>query len=286
MRLHKACIVWSALPLDELHKECIRLGVEIPVLDKHEERDGQRSCLVYALLLHDRMKAWECQGFEAQRIGEIETVVQLVCTYESYQSMEDEEFATACAEEGLALSGKTSRTEMMPWLKTLLIWQLLPLPELVVECQDRGLPTSIPLLPADTDTQRSRNVLLQRLQADMKLSLAVGRAAGPQKRSSASGKVSTTVSKDAPVRAGTIGTTIETPDSNVASAVAHRNHGAADPIVNLEASVNEHIKDLVGTPKAGTLAFEAFLEEHGFGSRRPLLHDQLSELQEICGQIS
>jgi len=209
--------------------------------------------------------------------------------------MEDEEFASACAEEGLSLSGKTSRTELMPWLKVLLVWQVLPLQELVVECQERGLPTNMPLLPANIDTEQLRQVLLQQLQADMKLSLAVGGCL--QKRSSANDhqsadgmpileNVSTAVAKDAPVQAGTCTTKVETSDANINSVVGHSKDEAADKLVGLDAPVNGHSQEMVGAPKVGTLAFEAFLDEHGFGSRRPLLQEELSDLQEICGQIS
>jgi len=209
-RLRRACLVWSALPVHELHTECVSLGVEIPVTNTHESSDEQRSCLVYALLLHDRMKKSDLQGLDTQRRGHIETVVQLdsTCCESPHQCTEgdEKELAIACAEQMLDLPGKTSPPE------------------------------------ASVNSTESDSV------------------DGVDNHTSA--------------------------EANMNSTVFQSNDCVANQLVKLEARVNESSKEVAGTPKVGTLAFEAFLDERGSGSSRLWLQEELSELQDICAQMS
>jgi len=137
--------IWGALPMPAILDECVRRGV----LSEAEARIGDKSSqwdqLLAQLLIRERLRAWEARGFPVQRIGSPDAVVQAVAQYVHFQTMTKKDLQKTCKDAGLekVIRSGMAMESTIDILKTVLIWELLPLPELRNECASRKLPTLV-----------------------------------------------------------------------------------------------------------------------------------------------
>merc|ERR1719419_1863745 len=86
------------------------------------------------------MASWNAKGFEAMRINSVDSVLQAVRAYEAFVKMSEDELRQQHMELGLPEGRGLPRATMLRNIKTLLVWEVLPLRELQTECRERGLP--------------------------------------------------------------------------------------------------------------------------------------------------
>jgi len=161
--------LWQALPPEELEKECT--SKRIAIARNHADTDQHRISMIDALLIQERINAWDARGFQAKRMGSVDDAIQAVRVYENLLSMGDAELRQEYADLGLPDGAGLEREEMLRTMKTLLIWELLPLRELMRVCRERGLSTHAGL-PMRSVAQRRRD-LVQRLKLDMRVDTAL-----------------------------------------------------------------------------------------------------------------
>jgi len=160
----KKVSTWDTLPLAALVQACRGQKLSAEVADPGGQKD-QRNVLIDRLLVHDRMCAWEAQGFQAHRIGDVDRVISAVAGYERFHRMDDAELGRAYVETGLPRGVGTDRGALLKALKKLVVWAVLPLPELQQECKLRGLedPSAEDLKGTDED---QRHQWIQHLRVD------------------------------------------------------------------------------------------------------------------------
>ena len=167
-KLLKMVKIWPALPLDELHRQCEQRSVSVRTA-WIGDREAQRNQLAQQLLYQDRMDAWEERGFQAKRIGDIDTAAAVVQTHEHINKMSMEELREWY--RGCNFPGDQSmdRETIAKLYKKVAIWQSLPMLGLRRDCEDRNLLSSgtlgnSALASGDEEAQKPRlmNILLMR----------------------------------------------------------------------------------------------------------------------------
>mmetsp|Transcript_10993 Transcript_10993/g.30900 ORF Transcript_10993/g.30900 Transcript_10993/m.30900 type:complete len:337 (-) Transcript_10993:164-1174(-) len=137
-QLLKAMAVWEALPLTELSQECVQNKVAVKDLRQAGSEAEQREFLVTKLLQQNRMSSWEERGFKAERIGDFQGVSQVVQRYNHFDSMSKEDLDRSYASQGMPKEPDTDRARMLANLKTVLVWEALPLFELQMDALERS----------------------------------------------------------------------------------------------------------------------------------------------------
>mmetsp|Transcript_71238 Transcript_71238/g.170595 ORF Transcript_71238/g.170595 Transcript_71238/m.170595 type:complete len:1221 (-) Transcript_71238:62-3724(-) len=161
--LYKGVCNWDTMLTSELLKEaqakyCI-IDEELAMDDSPQE---QRSALVNKLMGVKRLEIWDAHGFQASRVGDVVMACKLVDQFEIFQAMGDAELEAAYAQSGLIVEDGMSRDEMLQMLKTLLIWETLPIEDLEAECSERGVPIELSALEPNEDI---RSAVFNRLAA-------------------------------------------------------------------------------------------------------------------------
>jgi len=162
MRL-KQVTLWQCLPPGELRAECKRKELTINETEMAElEDDEQRSTtLVWRLIVHQYMSAWEILGLPVQRLGNVDAVMQAIGNYQFYDEMGVSDLKKAYLNVGFPEETGLEKQDLLTKLKRCVIWELLPLDELRKEC------TSLQVSNAASDQSSSEDdmhgELLQRL---------------------------------------------------------------------------------------------------------------------------
>lgn len=163
-RLAKMVTIWEALPMYELDKISKEQGLPGASECKGSTDEGKRLQLVERLLVAEQMQRWEAAGFEALRIGDVSRVMQAVARYDEFQRMSDADLRKVCIDAGMPEVEGMERDVALRALKTVLLWELMPLAELQRECLERSL--SLDVEGASTDEER-RLEYAQLLRVDL-----------------------------------------------------------------------------------------------------------------------
>jgi len=139
LHMLKCLLVWEALPLEDLEKECSTRGVPVEV-SALEENEDIRSAVFSRLAALERMGAWEAAGFQANRIGDPVSVSRVVSCYQQCRQMSDFELEEQYRSAGLRIEKEQSRESKLVVLLHLLMWQEMPRSELASECVQKQLP--------------------------------------------------------------------------------------------------------------------------------------------------
>ena len=136
--LWKSVALWQALDISELRELCRKLDAArreseeqddtLPEANAPEERDA----LVQRLIDHNRLEAWDSRGFEASRLGNVDTVMQVVLEFEQKKSMNIRELHR---ELDLVAVSDGSPSLLYGLCKRVLVWRHLPLEKLHDEAQ-------------------------------------------------------------------------------------------------------------------------------------------------------
>jgi len=140
--LLKAVTFWEALPLAELKAECRKRKLRILSRDQVGDESEQKVRLMEKLIMDMRLDMWEGQGFEARKLNSFDSVVAVVERYECFLRATDAELRMTYSEAGLPVSERVGREELLQNLRTVLVWENLPLHQLQQECAQRGLDSS------------------------------------------------------------------------------------------------------------------------------------------------
>mmetsp|Transcript_45838 Transcript_45838/g.130870 ORF Transcript_45838/g.130870 Transcript_45838/m.130870 type:complete len:1393 (+) Transcript_45838:130-4308(+) len=160
----KQVLAWQSAPLGQLEGEVERLQEGASRILEAEDEDEQRAMLIDKLFFQDRMAAWESRGFQAQRIGDVDKVRQIVDCYTVYEKMADHELKVQYTENlGFPDERGMDRAERLETVKKMLIWEVLPFPELLKDCEDQGRP-----IQASEDEEEKRPEIIYQLVYDMR----------------------------------------------------------------------------------------------------------------------
>lgn len=139
--------LWRGLSMLELSNECTLrdLTTHDILLDEGEAPRSElwkRGQLVRRLSNYECLVAWEEQGFQALRIGNVEAVSALAARYGELEAMGDGELRAACLERGLPEEELLERPAMLQSLRQVLEWEAMPVQELQKDCQEREMPAA------------------------------------------------------------------------------------------------------------------------------------------------
>jgi len=158
----KSVMVWENLPLTEVEEECREnMGGSLPSrIDSVSGDDQRRSMMVRYLLFAMYKPRYEKVGVPVDRLG----IAQAMDVYAEFSAFEDDSNeALRSSLQGMAvpLPPETSREELIEWMRKMMLWSLLPIPELFGECKARDIPTLG--FSQDIDEDELRDLLIVRL---------------------------------------------------------------------------------------------------------------------------
>eukprot|EP00747_Dinoflagellata_sp_TGD_P056056 gnl/TRDRNA2_/TRDRNA2_149885_c3_seq1.p1 gnl/TRDRNA2_/TRDRNA2_149885_c3~~gnl/TRDRNA2_/TRDRNA2_149885_c3_seq1.p1 ORF type:complete len:818 (-),score=224.19 gnl/TRDRNA2_/TRDRNA2_149885_c3_seq1:126-2384(-) len=168
VKLLKAVTAWESCPLVELQKESRERKVPIPRAG-HGSEEEQREKIMDRLFIQTRMDIWDEKGLQAHRIGGSDKFIPLITQHAAWQNLSRAELEKIYVEAGLPEeAGQVSleREELLRRLWSLLVWEVLPISELVKDCEARNLPTKPSRSGAAGEDER-RFELVERLLEDM-----------------------------------------------------------------------------------------------------------------------
>lgn len=161
LELLQQMATWEALPLAELKQECLQRKVPIRDLGLTGSEEAQRGILTDKLLQQDRMETWNQHGFQAHRIDNFQAVLAVVQRYSEYERMGNEDLENAYIGEGLPRGAEMDRSDLCATLKTVLIWESMPLLELQMDGLEHDPP--IRAQNATDNDNEQRTALIQQL---------------------------------------------------------------------------------------------------------------------------
>lgn len=131
---------WGEMPILGLVKACRKGGVPFNAIGNLQDEDMQRRVLARRLLSRFCADAWEAHGIPVRRfqsMAQAAKVVERIARIEStsIQGLEVEHDRLGLVGTGRAMQ----RSELEAPLKTVAVWQHLPLNELHNECQQHGI---------------------------------------------------------------------------------------------------------------------------------------------------
>lgn len=166
VRCAKLVSCWQELPVQELWKECQQRSLKV----EGSDGDEMRHVMINALLFANRTQTWDARGFQASRIGDINVTVQLVSSYEEYSGMNDEEIRNFFGKIGLPCKG-LDREELLRVMKTILVWEHLPLDEVKKECEEKKLPIAQIVAEKEGNEEEMMSELNHYLKVDLSVQL-------------------------------------------------------------------------------------------------------------------
>lgn len=133
--LLKKVTAWQAQPMNALESECKKVNFSV---EDDKRPGGDKEKMIDALFFNEAMELWDKKGFCAKQIGSVEVVSQAVAQNEGFQAMDDEELKNTYKEVGLP-EGVDDREQILKTLKTVLVWELLPMTALESEAAKRKI---------------------------------------------------------------------------------------------------------------------------------------------------
>lgn len=164
VRIAKLLFCWENLPMAELKADCMKYGVECEA----DPDPGVRQSLINQLMVAERMKTWDSRGYQATRINDFDSIIAVVTSYEDYKHQGDIELDEIFKKMGID-SGSLEREEKLKMMKSMLVWEYLPLPEVKRECEDRGVEIAQTVARCTGGQQELQNELVHLLKIDLRV---------------------------------------------------------------------------------------------------------------------
>jgi len=166
--------LWCLLPTSELTVECRKHRLNF--MKMCGVTDQQREEMLEQLIIQRCKEMWEKKGIPSKRLGDFTTIVHVLKSFHGFEAMSDNEAQKAYAEMGIG-GQKLDRIQIIKLLKTVVVWESLPVRELEKECHERGLPPLRigkvrKLLPSTADDAERHDALLHVLKVDLVMNAA------------------------------------------------------------------------------------------------------------------
>lgn len=155
--------LWQHMPLVELRSECEESALAIDEAELLELADDEQRCskLVWRLMMQKYLEVWEVVGLPVSRLGDVNTVMQAVASYQYYEAMNLSELQKAYVEVGLPQETGLGRQDLLRKLRSCVVWELFSISELSRECQ--SLQISIETEGPSPSEEELRTWLMDRL---------------------------------------------------------------------------------------------------------------------------
>lgn len=136
--------MWAELTVPELLNEC--RACRVSDFLRSDIEAGQAEELCERLFRVTCMRRWEDQGIHAKRIGSPQAAEALVEQWERLDDMSLEELQLDYSKRGFSAEVRIGREDLVHQLRALLLWDALPIAELLEECNKQGVP-EVPCFP-------------------------------------------------------------------------------------------------------------------------------------------
>mmetsp|Transcript_70369 Transcript_70369/g.228759 ORF Transcript_70369/g.228759 Transcript_70369/m.228759 type:complete len:935 (+) Transcript_70369:112-2916(+) len=169
--------VWDHLPVNDLRQLCQARGAKWHGVQPADANDSmqasraerqERREMIRALVDTVEDEVWASKGVDVRRFGDRDVAVSVFRGIERLEAMDEEELREEYELLGMPLEPEATQTDLLARLRSVLIWQDLPLEELLADCKAHDVSTS-GLVPACgiVSVEDKRMVLLERLLAGL-----------------------------------------------------------------------------------------------------------------------
>jgi len=143
--------LWEQMSVADLKQECRSRGAkwqEVLAADKSDKMEAaraeryERRELLKALSASMEDAVWAAKGIDVNRLTNREAAEELFHEFERHEGLDEEEVEEEYSLLGMPIEPGAKSSELVARVQRVLVWQEMPLEELVVECKCMGASTS------------------------------------------------------------------------------------------------------------------------------------------------